>query len=220
MLKKRLRSLAVVQLALLAVVVLILIVGKLPKANEGAMLQPATKKQMRAVQNKVEVGDVAYYATLPTRGKQRTEGDYYSRRAYDGAPPTIPHEIEEGVTNCLQCHSKGGFVKKFNAYAPRTPHPERANCQQCHVDRKVSSTFGKGTSFVGLKPARKVEGAYPPPMPHMLRNRENCLACHAGPGAMEGIRTSHPERKNCQQCHVAQSRDRKVEEFVQKPENK
>ena len=32
--------------------------------------------------------------------------------------------------------------------------------------------------------------------------RENCAACHDGPGAREEIRTSHPERTRCRQCHV------------------
>jgi cytochrome c-type protein NapB len=32
--------------------------------------------------------------------------------------------------------------------------------------------------------------------------RENCAACHAGPAAREEIRTSHPERTRCRQCHV------------------
>jgi cytochrome c-type protein NapB len=32
--------------------------------------------------------------------------------------------------------------------------------------------------------------------------RENCAACHTGPAAREEIRTSHPERTRCRQCHV------------------
>ena len=42
----------------------------------------------------------------------------------------------------------------------------------------------------------------PPVIPHQLQMRENCLACHAGPGAPKEIRVSHPERINCRQCHV------------------
>ena len=41
-----------------------------------------------------------------------------------------------------------------------------------------------------------------PSIPHPLEGRENCLACHTGPAAREEIRTSHPERERCQQCHV------------------
>ena len=28
------------------------------------------------------------------------------------------------------------------------------------------------------------------------------MACHGGPAAVEEIRTTHPERGNCRQCHV------------------
>ena len=39
-------------------------------------------------------------------------------------------------------------------------------------------------------------------IPHDLQLRGNCLACHAGPAAVEEIRTAHPERTNCRQCHL------------------
>jgi cytochrome c-type protein NapB len=32
--------------------------------------------------------------------------------------------------------------------------------------------------------------------------RENCTACHDGPAAREEIRTPHPERVRCRQCHL------------------
>ena len=32
--------------------------------------------------------------------------------------------------------------------------------------------------------------------------RANCVACHSGPAAREEIRTTHPERVRCNQCHV------------------
>jgi hypothetical protein len=32
--------------------------------------------------------------------------------------------------------------------------------------------------------------------------RENCIACHDGPGAREEVRTNHPERWRCRQCHL------------------
>jgi cytochrome c-type protein NapB len=43
----------------------------------------------------------------------------------------------------------------------------------------------------------------PPLIPHDLQMRGNCLACHAGPAAVAELRTTHPERANCRQCHVA-----------------
>jgi cytochrome c-type protein NapB len=42
----------------------------------------------------------------------------------------------------------------------------------------------------------------PPPIPHGLQMRENCLACHAGPAAVAEIRTPHPTLVNCRQCHA------------------
>ena len=32
--------------------------------------------------------------------------------------------------------------------------------------------------------------------------KKNCVACHDGPGAREEVRTTHPERWRCRQCHV------------------
>ena len=48
---------------------------------------------------------------------------------------------------------------------------------------------------------RATAGA-PPRIPHRLLMRENCVACHDGPAAREEIRTDHPERDRCRQCHV------------------
>ena len=49
------------------------------------------------------------------------------RVAYPGAPPTIPHSILNERHNCLICHKNG------TQDAPRTDHPGRVNCLQCHV---------------------------------------------------------------------------------------
>lgn len=49
-----------------------------------------------------------------------------SNRAFEGAPPTIPHTIE-GREDCLMCHKDG------IGGAPKASHPERLNCDQCHV---------------------------------------------------------------------------------------
>ncbi len=47
-------------------------------------------------------------------------------RAFDGAPPTIPHR-QHMRENCLSCHGPGGTS------AFRSTHPERQNCLQCHA---------------------------------------------------------------------------------------
>lgn len=140
---------------------------------------------------------------------QRTLNTYYKNRAYYGAPPTIPHIVLDerafGGKACLQCHQNGGFVSQFNAFAPVTPHPERINCKQCHVPSKAKSFFME-SNFTRLLPAETGNQALlgsPPVIPHALQNRENCLACHAGPAAPKEIRVTHPERVNCRQCHAA-----------------
>jgi cytochrome c-type protein NapB len=45
----------------------------------------------------------------------------------------------------------------------------------------------------------------PPPVPHDLQMRGNCIACHVGPGTVVAIRVEHPSRGNCRQCHVPES---------------
>ena len=144
------------------------------------------------------------------KGKVRTLNEYYSRRAFSGAPPYIPHEVKTTMnlkfSSCLSCHENGGFSKELNAYAPVTPHPEFKNCRQCHVPMNDKNTF-KGSHFTGLeapKIGNKALLTSPPVIPHQLQLRENCAACHSGPSAPVEIRTTHPERINCRQCHVPQ----------------
>ena len=43
----------------------------------------------------------------------------------------------------------------------------------------------------------------PPAIPHSLQLRENCIACHTGPGAVVEIRVDHAARGDCRQCHAA-----------------
>jgi nitrate reductase (cytochrome), electron transfer subunit len=149
------------------------------------------------------------YAQLPAdKNHERTLQAYYSSRAFSGAPPVIPHQVLEDKTiggkNCLQCHEKGGFSARFDAYAPITPHPELVNCRQCHVPVKAKTLF-KETEFF-KHPSPELGNAAltgsPPMIPHTLQLRENCLACHSGPAAPKEIRVSHPQRTYCRQCHA------------------
>jgi cytochrome c-type protein NapB len=154
---------------------------------------------------------LASYESTPRPGaKVRTLKEFYSRRAYPGAPPVIAHEVQfDGVINddCLSCHKDGGFVPEYNAYTPVTPHPEMQNCRQCHVAQTVEEGFVKTEWVMPTLPKRGRQAIPGGPLqiPHPLQFRENCLACHAGPQAVVEIRTSHPERQNCQQCHVVAS---------------
>lgn len=132
------------------------------------------------------------------------------RRAYDGAPPTIPHAAF-GM-RCEACHNAAGQSVAGVGFAPASPHvdTERAGgttrCRQCHVlvtsnDLFVASRFEGAAQDYLLSGGRATPGASPT-IPHRMLMRENCVACHDGPGAREEIRTSHPERWRCQQCHV------------------
>ncbi|MDJ0762694.1 MAG: nitrate reductase cytochrome c-type subunit [Myxococcota bacterium] len=125
-------------------------------------------------------------------------------RAYSGAPPTIPHQVEQlGRGECLQCHLKGDAVDKEGRQAKRTPHPELEHCQQCHVAQRANDIFRKnefkGSTYrIGLR--SQPEGPWL--IPHPLTMRENCLGCHGDPQAPEQLRTDHPEREHCLQCHI------------------
>lgn len=140
----------------------------------------------------------------------RTLDVYHDRRAYPGAPPVIPHPVDPAVArtqDCNTCHLRGGFTPAFNAYVPVTPHPEYANCLQCHVESSDEPLFVE-TAWERVDPPplhRPALPGSPPPIPHTLQLRDDCLACHGGPAAVAEIRTSHPERENCVQCHVPRS---------------
>jgi len=131
------------------------------------------------------------------------------RRAYDGAPPVIPH-VAFG-SPCTQCHTAQGAEVPGVGFAPASPHRdtpgigEVANCRQCHVFRRTDEIF-VASSFEGLpqdlEPGDRLFAGAPPVIPHPVFLRENCLACHTGPAAREEIRCTHPERVNCRQCHV------------------
>ncbi len=185
---------------------------------EDAYIPLETKSTTQTLSSESEVfkrsGFALDYAKMPIdKNYERSLKDYYKNRAYPGAPPSIPHTIQKdsdiGKDSCLKCHENGGFVQKYNAYTPITPHPEMVNCRQCHVAKKTSNTF-KPNSFykttppnVGKKNKELVSS--PPVIPHQTQMRGNCLSCHAGSSAPKEIRVSHPERVNCLQCHVTKN---------------
>ncbi len=164
----------------------------------------------------------------------RTLATYNALRAYAGAPPRIPHGLtpsEFQTGGCNTCHERGGYSQRFGAYVPVTPHPEMGACLQCHVgDAKLMAIAlpstdpsdrcrqchapgamrwaESGLDWKGLAPPRVTRSAQtgaPPPIPHDLHLRGNCLACHSAPGGVVGLRTAHPERANCRQCHLTTS---------------
>ncbi|MCR9211949.1 MAG: diheme cytochrome c precursor, partial [bacterium] len=131
-----------------------------------------------------------------------------SRRAFNGAPPIIPHPVENTTdAACYACHSNG--VKMAGLKASVMSHQFLGNCVQCHapmapapfqdVDASVD------TSFVGLPAPKQGKRAYkgaPPTIPHSQWMRESCNACHGGPHGWAGMESTHPWRTNCTQCHA------------------
>jgi cytochrome c-type protein NapB len=140
----------------------------------------------------------------------RTLSEYYSRRQYPGSPPVIPHKVEEpdlAQVECLACHARGGWTEELKRHTPITPHPEREACRQCHVSVTDTKLFVE-TDWASVAPPRLGRAALPgapPPIPHELQMRGNCIACHVGPGTVAAIRVEHPSRGNCRQCHVPQT---------------
>jgi cytochrome c-type protein NapB len=88
-------------------------------------------------------------------------------------------------------------------------HARSDSCLQCHVvaiDPRAGTpvTPEVETAFEGAWApggARAWPGA-PPTIPHATRMRERCDACHGPYGAL-GLRSTHPWRASCRQCHAA-----------------
>ncbi len=137
--------------------------------------------------------------------------DRAQRRAYDGAPPVIPHETFPSP--CTECHNERGIQVNGVGFSPPSPHELTAGmsatsrCVQCHVFKTTAGEF-RTSSFAGLQQdlrhGRRLNSLAPPVIPHLVLMRENCFACHDGAAAREEIRTSHPERERCRQCHLEQ----------------
>jgi cytochrome c-type protein NapB len=130
------------------------------------------------------------------------------RRAYDGAPPTIPHAVlQMGPPACLACHEHG--ARLGGKVAPRPSHQRHEGCTQCHVV-SVDPRPGQparpppANDFVGLSSPARGERAWPgapPTIPHSTWMRSVCTSCHGVGGAL-GLRSTHPWRQSCTQCHA------------------
>ena len=149
-------------------------------------------------------------AYLAGTANDRNLEEFYSRRQYSGSPPFIPHPIDEGFgadKDCLSCHENGGFTQKWQRYTPVTPHSEQEMCRQCHVPQNSDRPFVEHDWESVQRPRlgqSHLPGS-PPPFPHALQMRENCISCHVGPGAVTEIRVEHPSRGICRQCHMPEA---------------
>ncbi len=139
---------------------------------------------------------------------RRNLNSFYELRQYPGSPPRIPHKVFPSFSgeqeNCIACHGRGGYDVEQDAYAPVTPHPENELCYQCHVPRLTDELFVE-TNWLSIPPPKlgnSQMGGSPPPIPHSLQLREDCIACHTGSAAVAEIRVEHGSRGNCRQCHV------------------
>jgi cytochrome c-type protein NapB len=159
-------------------------------------------------------------ATTPEKQPVATEAERKaavdrraSLRAYDGAPPVVPHGIDTlSSASCLSCHGKDGNLVIAGKRPAEISHPWVTNCTSCHVPadglRQITAPATERltveNAFIGKRsagPGTRAYGTAPPTTPHPVWMRQNCMACH-GPGREQAIRTSHPERGNCLQCHA------------------
>jgi nitrate reductase (cytochrome), electron transfer subunit len=134
-----------------------------------------------------------------------------SRRAYAGAPPVVPHPIQEReAAACLACHSSGAVVGGI--IAPMMSHESYTMCVQCHAPSREEAPevltrgdVGAENMFVGVLDEMRGETAWegaPPTIPHATFMRQQCNSCH-GPHGAHGLRTPHSDRASCTQCHVS-----------------
>lgn len=134
------------------------------------------------------------------------------RRAYDGAPPTVPHPVEQtGPAACLACHETGLAVG--GRVAKAMPHAELAQCTQCHVAAVAPVpgaqpwTTDESVAPWQLDLAPEATGGSrawsiaPPTIPHTVHMRDRCESCHGVTGSAP-LKTTHPSRQNCTQCHA------------------
>jgi nitrate reductase (cytochrome), electron transfer subunit len=97
--------------------------------------------------------------------------------------------------------------------APKISHAHYTSCTQCHVP-SVGSQIPTDeialrepiavNQFVGLIAPLQGSRAWPtapPTTPHPTLMRSDCMSCH-GPQGMFGLRTPHPDRQACVQCHA------------------
>lgn len=126
--------------------------------------------------------------------------DRARNRAYDGAPPTIPHPVDAlSAASCLACHGEG--LKVGDRIASKISHAHLTNCVQCHVEQTAISVENAFVGVYRAGPGERASPGAPPTIPHHTWMRENCTSCH-GLVTRAGTRTTHPWLTNCAQCHA------------------
>ena len=131
-----------------------------------------------------------------------------TRRAYAGAPPTVPHPVDQVQSaSCLACHGTPTRIGPRDV--PQMSHAPHSQCIQCHAPSggPGGDAFSRpvvANGFAGLPPSTRGTRAHaeaPPTLPHGTHMRQNCLSCH-GPGGSSALKTPHPQQSSCLQCHA------------------
>ncbi len=156
--------------------------------------------------------DLTTFTNVTEAERAQAISDRAARRAFDGAPPVVPHPIvQDSAASCLACHGPGLVIK--DKVASRMSHAPYASCTQCHVPAGGPEIPNVGSEllaalaendFNGLAASQKGTRAWaqaPPTIPHSTLMRTDCMSCH-GPQGLFGLRTPHPDRQSCLQCHV------------------
>lgn len=181
--------------------------------------QPHTDQLPRVDRNPTQDGDTLLL-TASAQAVQRQHRAAY--RAFDGAPPTVPHPMDQtSSASCLACH--GNPVRVGDVAVAQISHPRYSQCLQCHAAGTGPATgwsspplasgaadfaqLAATNTFTGRRPiaagSRAFNGA-PPVIPHTTWMRDTCMSCH-GPGGSSALRTSHLSRQSCTQCHATQA---------------
>lgn len=142
------------------------------------------------------------------RAKLRSLAERSSRRAFNGAPPVIPHAIARtDDAACVVCHGDGAIIGQLVANS--MSHGLLTNCLQCHAAPPPQPFAhleqAAENSFVGLPAPTSGAREYsdsPPVIPHSTWMRERCLSCHGGATGWPGLAVTHHWRTNCMQCHA------------------
>lgn len=134
-------------------------------------------------------------------------GERSANRAFYTAPPTVTHELDNlGNEDCQICHED--VLDLGDRVSIPTPHPQFSNCLQCHVGTGPPAFLDQveiESGWIGLEDPVKIERrneVAPPVLSHRLFLRDKCLSCHHPEHPRVNMRTSHPDRSNCLQCHV------------------
>jgi mono/diheme cytochrome c family protein len=154
-------------------------------------------------------------------GETSTPALQATEEAASEGPPTIPHTLE-GRADCLVCHGLDG-IQPFPAdHAGRTSD----TCQACHKPAAASqgettptsepqataeptaTLQGEVTSTREAQVTTKPTEEGPPPIPHSLEGREDCLVCH-GLNGIKPFPADHARRTPvmCPACHELQGEE-------------